>query len=112
MQFSQLSTTESGSVVPVISHCSLANSFLLSGLIAILTGFLRLWDRSRLLGANTALGRLYGLCCLGRGGSTSGGGSTRTRGWSLRLGLLSTEHALQTGSLVRGTTVLVLLEIG
>lgn len=112
MQFSQLSTTESGSLVPVVSHCSLANSFLLSGLIVVLTRFLRLGDRSGLLGAKAALGRLYGLGCLGRSGSTRGGGSTRTRGRSLRLGLLSTEHALQAGSLVRGSTVLILLEIG
>lgn len=112
MQFSQLRTTQSGSLVPVISHCSLANSFLLSGLIAVLTGFLGLGDRSGLLGTKSALGRLNGLGCLGRGGSTRGGGCTRTGGGGLSLGLLSTEHALQTGSLVRRATVLILLEIG
>lgn len=112
MQFSQLSTTKSGSFVPVISHCSLANSFFLSGLIAVLTGFLGLGNSGRLLGADAALGRLYGLGCLGRGGGTRGGGGTGTGGRGLILGLLSTEHALQTGSLVRRTTVLILLEIG
>lgn len=112
MQFSQLSATESSSIVPVVSHCSLSNSFLLSGLIAVLTGFLGLGDRSGLLGANAALGRLHGLSCLGRGGSTRGGGGTRTRRGSLILGLLSTKHALQTRSLVCRATVLILLEIG
>lgn len=112
MQFSQLSTTKSGSLVPVISHCSLANSFFLSCLIAVLTGFLGLGNSGGLLGADAALGRLCGLGCLGRGGSTRGGRGTRTGGWSLTLGLLSTEHALQTGSLVRRATVLILLEIG
>lgn len=112
MQFSQFRFTESSSVVPVISHCSLANSFLLSGFIAVLTGFLGLGDRGRLLGANTALSRLYGLGRLGRGGSTRCGGGTRTRGGSLTLWLLSTEHALQTGGLIRRATVLILLEIG
>lgn len=112
MQFSQLGTTESGSLVPVESHCSLANSFLLSGLIAVLTGFLRLGDRGRFLGAESALGRLYGLSCLGRSGSTRGGWCARTRRGSFSLGLLCTEHALQTGGLVRRTTVLILFEIG
>lgn len=112
LQFSQLSATESSSIVPVVSHCSLFNSFLLSGLIAVLTGFLGLGDRSGLLGANAALGRLYGLSGLGRGGSTRGGGGTRTRGGSLILGLLGTKHTLQTRSLVRRAAVLILLEIG
>lgn len=112
MQFFQPCTTGNGSLVPVKSHCSLANSFLLSGLIAVLTGFLGLGDRSGLLGAETALGRLHGLSCLGCGGSTRSGGGTRTRGGGLALGLLSAKHALQTGGLVRRATMLILLEIG
>lgn len=113
MQFFQPCTTGNGSlVVPVKSHCSLANSFLLSGLITVLTGFLGLGDRRGLLGAETALGRLHGLSCLGCGGSTRGGGGARTRGGSLALGLLSAKHALQAGGLVRRATVLILLEIG
>lgn len=112
MQFSQLSTTKSVSLVPVISHCSVTNSFFLSGFIAVLTGFLGLGDSGGLLGADAALGRLYGLSCLGRSRGTRGGGGTRTGGRSITLGLLSTEYALQTGSLVRRTTVLILLEIG
>lgn len=97
---------------PVKSHYSLANSFLLSGLIAVLTGFLGLGDRSGLLGAKTALGGLDGLGCLGRGGGTWCGGCTRAGGWGLALGLLSTKHTLQAGGLVRRATVLVLLEVG
>lgn len=112
MQFSQLSTAEDGSLLPVISHCFLANSLLLSDLIALLTGLLRLGNRSRLLSAKTALGRLYGLGCLGCGGSTRRGWGTRTRGRGFRLGLLGTKYALQTRSLVRRATVLLLLELG
>lgn len=112
MQFSQLSTTKSVSLLPVISHCSLSNSFFLSGFIAVLTGFLGLGNSGGLLGADAALGRLCGLSRLGRGGGTRGGGGTRTGGRSLTLGFLSTKHALQTGSLVRRTTVLILFEIG
>jgi hypothetical protein len=112
MQFFQLCNTGNGSLVPVESHYSLANSFLLSGRIAVLTGFLGLGDRSGLLGADTALGRLNGLGCLGRGGSTGRGRGARTRGGSLVLGLLSAKHALQTGGLVRRATVLILLEVG
>lgn len=97
---------------PVKSHYSLANSFSLSGLIAVLTGFLGLGDRSRLLGAKAALSRLDGLGCLGRGGGARCGGGARARGWRLVLGLLSAKHTLQTGGLVRRATVLVLLEVG
>lgn len=112
MQFSQLGTTESGSLIPVESHCSLANSFLLSGLIVVLTGFLGLRDCGRFLGAKSTLGRLYGLGRLGRSGSTRGGWGTRTRRGRLSLGLLSTKYALQTGGLVRRAAVLILFEIG
>lgn len=79
--------------------------------IRSLTRLLRLGYRRWCLSANTALGRLQRLLRLGRGGSAGGRGS-RAGARSLRLGLTSTEHLLQSCGLVGRTTVLLLLKLG